>query len=226
MMQKLFSQNCLICHQETDTLICFYCRSDLQLFDSKLYQHNLMHWPVVQKGLSKVSFPHILALCDYQWPISKLLTSLKFSAKLPNAKALAVLFSQNCLPIPSEKPQLIIPIPLHNNRFLMRKFNQSIEIAKHISQFAKIPINTELLSRIKSTKKQTELTALARKNNLRNAFSITSSANLVLAEYSHIVLFDDVITTGTTINSAYKLIQKHHPDLKIDVWSICLTLQV
>jgi ComF family protein len=184
-----------------------------------------MGWPKVHKGLAKVSFPHILALSDYQWPIAKLLTGLKFNAKIPNARALAVLFENNCLATLPDKPQLIIPIPLHKNRYLSRKFNQSIEIAKHISQLTNIPLNCALLSRSKSTEQQTELNATARRKNLRKAFSINVNAQQKLTEYNHIVLFDDVITTGTTMNTAFKLLTEANPNLRIDIWSICLTLQ-
>ncbi|MCF2950294.1 ComF family protein [Paraglaciecola aquimarina] len=224
-MNSLFSQNCLICRQESINAICAYCQSDLDLFNCQQFEYNLMHCPNIQKGLKKVSFPHILALSDYQWPISKLLTGLKFSAKFPHAHALARLFVKNCLATGDDKPQFIVPIPLHKNRFLTRKFNQSIELAKHISQLSNIPMNTNLLNRVKSTRQQTDLTAVARKRNLRNAFCIPPTALEQLIEYQHIALFDDVVTTGTTINSAYNLLHKANPKLRIDVWSICITLQ-
>lgn len=224
-MITLITQNCLICRQSSIDSICQYCQSDLTLFDCHTYQHNLMHWPKVHQGLAKVTFPNVLALSDYQWPISKLLTGLKFSSKIPNAYALASLFTQTCLTTLPNKPQLIIPIPLHKNRFLLRKFNQSIEIAKHIGQLTNIPMNSALLSRCKSTQQQTELTAPARRKNLRNAFSINNKAIQKLAEYKHIVLFDDVITTGTTVDIAFELIHELNPNLRIDVWSICITLQ-
>lgn len=224
-MITLFTQNCLICRQSSIDSICQYCKSDLPLFDCDTYQHNLMHWPKVSKGLTKVTFPNILALSDYQWPISKLLTGLKFSTKITNAYALASLFTQTCLITLPTKPQLIIPIPLHKNRYLYRKFNQSITIAKHISRLTDIPMNAALLTRRKSTKQQTELTSTARRKNLRNAFAISDKAMQKLAEYKHIVLFDDVVTTGTTIDIAFQLIRKLNPNIRIDVWSICITLQ-
>ena len=78
----------LICKQSTSTSICQYCIDDLILFDLQRYQHNLMYSPKVSLGLAKVDFPSVMALADYQWPISKLLTGLKFSKMCPNAHAL------------------------------------------------------------------------------------------------------------------------------------------
>lgn len=184
-----------------------------------------MRWPKIKRGLPKVDFSHIVALGDYHLPLSKIVSDLKFSAKIPNAKALASLFNEQCLVYSNDKPQLIIPIPLHKNRYLLRKFNQSIEIVKHISRFANIPYSCSILNRSKSTQPQTELTAADRHKNLRNAFSITKAAEKELSEYTHVVLFDDVVTTGTTVNMAFKLLRKLNPNLRIDVWSICITLQ-
>lgn len=223
-MKNLFSQNCLICKQSSRHLVCEYCKTDLTFFDCGKYQHNLMLWPKVQKGLPKVDFDSILALSAYQWPISNMLTSLKFSAKLPAALAMASLFNDQCLATLANKPELIVPIPLHKNRYLWRKYNQSIEIAKHISRLSHIPLHTGLIERSQPTRPQTGLTAAQRHKNLRHAFSLHKQALEQLNHYQRIVLFDDVVTTGTTVNLAYKLIKQQYPHLKIDVWCIAITL--
>jgi ComF family protein len=180
--------------------------------------------PKINKGLVNVDFPQVLALADYQWPLSKLLTGLKFSKQIPNAHALATIFVKHCLSSNSVLPQLIIPMPLHKNRYLFRKFNQSIELTKQICRLSQLDMDTSIISRCKSTPAQTDLTAAQRRKNLRNAFAIDTTAAQRLKNYRHIALFDDVITTGSTMNAAYCSIRKHHPSLKIDVWSICLTL--
>jgi len=218
------SQSCLVCKQVSCNAICHYCFDDLTLFEMDRYQHNLMLSPKVKRGLAKVDFPQVLALADYQWPLSKLLTGLKFSKHVPNAHALAVLFVKHCLSSIPVLPQAIIPMPLHKNRYLHRKFNQSIELTKQICKQSKIDIDTSIINRCKSTPAQTDLSAAQRRKNLRNAFEIDEAAQQRLKSYKHIALFDDVITTGSTMNGAYRCLRKHNPDLKIDVWSICLTL--
>jgi len=223
-MQTGLSQSCLVCKQSSDTAICQYCCDDLTLFDIDRYQHNLMLSPKVNSGLPKVDFPQVLALADYQWPLSKLLTGLKFSRHVPNAHALAALFVKHCLSSIPILPQLLIPMPLHKNRYLFRKFNQSIELAKHICRLSQLEMDTSMINRCKSTPAQTDLSAAQRRKNLRYAFAIDEAAKQRLKNYQHIALFDDVITTGSTMNCAYRSLRKHHPSLKIDVWSICLTL--
>jgi ComF family protein len=223
-MKVTLSQNCLVCKQSSDTSICQYCFDDLTLFDIDRYQHNLMLSPKVNLGLAKVDFPQVLALADYQWPLSTLLTGLKFSKQVPNAHALATLFVKHCLSSIPILPQLIIPMPLHKNRYLYRKFNQSIELAKQICRLSKLHMDTSIISRRKSTPAQTNLSAAQRRKNLRDAFAVNEVSQLRLRNYKHVALFDDVITTGTTMNCAYRSLRKNNPDLKIDVWSICLTL--
>ncbi|MDU0353249.1 ComF family protein [Paraglaciecola aquimarina] len=218
------NQNCLVCKQSSSTLLCNYCTDDLDLFDCERFQHNLLLWPKVKRDLAKVKFPQILALANYQWPISRLLTGLKFSAKLPNALALAALFQQHCLTGLHSPPQAILPMPLHGSRYFSRKFNQSIELAKHISKISGIPIDSRIIKRSKATQPQTNLTATQRQKNLRNAFTLDNKASMQLRQYQHVALFDDVVTTGSTMSHAYELLHKYHPDLKIDVWSICITL--
>jgi ComF family protein len=180
--------------------------------------------PKVNLGLAKVDFPQVLALADYQWPLSKLLTGLKFSKQIPNAQALATIFVKHCLQSLPDVPQLIIPMPLHKNRYLYRKFNQSIVLAKHICKLGQLDMDTSIISRSKSTSAQTDLSASQRRKNLRNAFYVNEANQLRLRDYEHIALFDDVITTGTTMNCAYRCLRKHNPNLRIDIWSICLTL--
>ena len=223
-MASWLSQSCLVCNQSSGTSICQYCIDDLTLFDIDRYQHNLMLSPKVSLGLAKVDFPQLLALADYQWPLSKLLTGLKFSKQVPNAHALATLFVRHCLSSIPELPQLIIPMPLHKNRYLFRKFNQSIELARQICSLSQLDMDTSIINRCKSTPAQTDLSAAQRRKNLRDAFEIDETAEQRLKKYQHIALFDDVITTGTTMNCAYRRIRKHNPNLKIDIWSICLTL--
>ena len=224
-MQISVLQNCLICKQSSKKLLCEYCRADLVKFECERYQHNLLNWPRVKKGLKAVSFDSVLAVADYQWPLSNLLTGLKFSAKQPHALALGELFHQYAIAEAVNKPDAIIPMPLHNARYYQRRFNQSIEIAKHIGRLSNIAVEHTALKRIKKTTAQTELTASERKANLRNAFGISQSATYVMGQFKHIALFDDVITTGATMDAAYRLLKQHFPHLRIDVWCICLTLE-
>ena len=224
-MNGAIIQDCLICRQASPALICVCCQQDLDVFTPPLGEKNLMLWPLVSRGLHKVSFSRLYAVADYQWPLSGLLTGLKFSAKLPHAKALAQLFVEHNLGADFSLPQLLIPMPLHNNRFLWRKYNQSAEICRHLGAITGIPCKHSLLRRSKATIAQTHLSAAKRQANLRRAFSLAPDALAQLAQYQHIALVDDVITTGATANAAYLCLSQQCAHLRIDIWSICVTLK-
>jgi ComF family protein len=217
-------QNCLICRQLSETLICRYCQVDLPLFQQQKKPTNLLLWPEIKRGLDQVNFDQVYALADYRWPLNQLLTGLKFQARLPYAKALAELFVGHALGTEFNRPQAIVPMPLHNNRFLERKYNQSIIIGKHLQTLMGIPLLTDTLIKSKATLAQSGLSAAKRKANVKHAFALSKTASRSLDVLQHIALFDDVITTGATANSAYNCLALAFPRLHIQVWSICLTL--
>lgn len=220
MLHFAHSQDCLLCGQGSSALICQFCQDDLAFFDWHKYHYNLLNWPQAQRGLKNFNGQQLLALAAYQWPWSGLLTGLKFSSKLPHARILAQLFVQQLLNRPGPLPDAIIPVPLHSSRYRQRKFNQSIEIAKHLGTLISIPMDTSLVSRVKATKAQTALSAAKRKANLKDAFVLNHAP-----DYKHVVLFDDVVTTGATINAMFNLLASHCPALQIEIWCICLTLE-
>jgi ComF family protein len=224
-VQVFIQQSCLLCRQSSLRLVCPYCSGDLATFNGSEHRHNLLNWPPVRRGLKQASFRNLIALADYQWPLSGLLTALKFSAKLPNALALAELFYQHTVSALPHLPNAIIPMPLHPSRYRQRTFNQSIEIARQLSKLCHVPVDNTLLRRIKKTTAQTQLSASQRKTNLQNAFALCPSAENKLQKYQHIALFDDVVTTGATMDAAYQLLLSTGFGLRIDIWCICLTLE-
>jgi len=94
----------------------------------------------------------------------------------------------------TSRPELIIPVPLHRRRLHSRGYNQALELSRPISKALNIPIDWQCCERIKNTQTQAQLTAKARKNNVKNAFAIN---NLPAVEYVAIV--DDTMTTGHTV---------------------------
>lgn len=223
-MQSLIVQDCLICRQTSEGLICSFCRQDLNKLAFSGSDKNLMLLPKVAGGLVQVDFTILYAVCDYQWPVSNLLKGLKFSAKLPHARALAELFVEHNMDENFVLPQAIIPIPLHNNRYLWRKYNQSSEICHHLTKLTHIPTLHQVLIRKNATEAQTNLSASQRKSNLKKAFQLSPRSQRRLNQHQHIAIFDDVTTTGATANAAYRCLKQAFPQLQIDIWSICVTL--
>ena len=111
----------------------------------------------------------------------------------------------------------LLPIPLHQTRLLERGFNQSLEIAKVLSTKTHIPLIKNTLLRSVATPFQTQLNREQRLKNLKNAFAL---AEELPANIKHIALVDDVITTGSTMNQAARVLKRRYPHLKIQAWAI------
>lgn len=92
----------------------------------------------------------------------------------------------------------LVPIPLSKKRKRQRGFNQAELIAREFSRGTGIPVYGSLLIRVRNTKAQKELNDQERKNNLKKAFK--TRANKV--QLDHILLIDDIYTTGSTMNEA------------------------
>lgn len=153
------------------------------------------------------------ALFDYAEPINVLINQLKFSHRLAVAKCLGILWAQKLLQEESiQKPNYIIPVPLHYKRLRERTFNQAIEITRPISQALKIPIVTTGISRKKNTKAQAMLSRKERAKNIKGAFTVTRNLT-----GSHVVIIDDVITTGNTITTLANEVKKAGAS-RIDAW--------
>ena len=96
------------------------------------------------------------------------------------------------------KIDILIPVPLHRNRLQTRGYNQSELIAQGIASVLKLPIDTSSVIKAKPTSSQTKKGIYERWLNVNETFSVTSAAHL---QDKHILIIDDVITTGATIDS-------------------------
>lgn len=106
-----------------------------------------------------------------------------------------------------EKADYLIPVPLHRWRILRRRFNQSALIAQYLSKEVRIPYLLEVLERVRATETQGHLQVNERKRNVRNAFSVNSDY-LDDIKNKHLVLIDDVYTTGATVTECTKVLLK------------------
>lgn len=111
---------------------------------------------------------------------------------------------------------LIIPVPLHRKKKWKRGYNQSLLIGQGIASVLGVPCRDDLLLRTRNTESQTKKTRTERIANMKGAFDIKQSSMLA---GKHILLCDDVLTTGATIEAcALALLDKE--SVKISVATI------
>lgn len=94
--------------------------------------------------------------------------------------------------------EALVPIPLFRRRQQQRGFNQAERIAREVGRRMDIPVYGKLLVRVRDTRAQKELNDEERKINLKKAFKTSSNK----VQLNHILLIDDIYTTGSTMNEA------------------------
>lgn len=103
---------------------------------------------------------------------------------------------------------VIVPIPLHWSRMWWRGFNQATIMAQELSQHSTVPV-AHLLRRERRTFFQRLLSAREREQNVKRAFALTSQATNFTNK--HIIIVDDVLTTGVTMQEAVRTLRKIKP---------------
>lgn len=129
----------------------------------------------------------------------RLLYELKYHNRKENGIFLGKLIGSRIKESDYDGIDIIIPIPLHKAKLRKRGFNQSAVIANGIASILNIPVIEEVLFRKKFSATQTRK---GRYERWKNVESIFSFRNTHLIENKHILLVDDVITTGATLEAA------------------------
>jgi ComF family protein len=116
---------------------------------------------------------------------------------------------------------VIVPVPLHQSKKRARGFNQSEIIADGISSATGIPVDRDSLQRITVTETQTRRSRFERWINVEGIFSVNGAS---LLEGKHILLIDDVITTGSTLEScANELLKAEGVTVSVAALAVAVT---
>lgn len=102
---------------------------------------------------------------------------------------------------------VIVPVPLHWRRFFRRKFNQSAELGRALSNLSGVPFSPAAVRRVKLTRQQVGLERHEREQNVRAAFRVPAEAEIEIAG-RRVLLIDDVYTTGATVRAVTKALKK------------------
>ena len=143
----------------------------------------------------------------YTGLLRDMVLGFKFHGRLGQGRLLAGLVAEAWLRAASRGgtgapdpagPDCIVPIPLHPKRLAWRGFNQSLELARLLSQRLDRPLCPAALTRIRDTTPQSQLDGVLRRDNIKGAFR--ADARRVAGR--RVLLLDDVMTTGATVETA------------------------
>lgn len=152
------------------------------------------------------SYQGTFSIFRYGGVIRKAIIALKYKYSTEIAKELADICVKNLKSMNLTKSYLLIPIPLHRHRQNVRGFNQAEEVGKLVAKGMNWKYEPNLLNKKISTKPQVGLKSSARRENLKDVFTV--SANVSVSKNSKVILFDDVFTTGSTLGEATKVLKQ------------------
>ena len=170
---------------------------------------------------SAPSFDATHALFSYDYPLDRLLQHYKYKESLHLADTFASLLIKNLLDTaPNNQAQidLIMPMPMHNERLKQRGFNQALEIARLISKDKQIKLDFTSCQRIRLTPPQASLPLKERIKNIRGVFECNKNLQGL-----NVALVDDVMTTGASLNELAKTL-KQAGAAHVECWVIARTL--
>lgn len=151
----------------------------------------------------------------YGHPLDLLEARFKFRADVAAGRVLADLLAAQASHAGLPRPDLIVPVPLHAARLRERGYNQALELARPLARALAVPLRHDLLLRTRATDAQTGLDAKARRRNLRGAFALAPGTMVP----AHVVLFDDVMTTGATLREGARTLLRAGA-ARVDAWAL------
>ena len=162
----------------------------------------------------------VRAALAYTWPVDRLVTGAKFHRQLHFACALGELLATavGSATAVDDRPDLLVPGPLHRSRLIERGYNQALEIATPLAAALGLPLAPQLCTRVRHTPGQTGLSASARRRNLRGAFAVRGTCAGM-----RIAIVDDVVTTGSTATALARALLAAGA-ARVEVWAVARTL--
>ncbi|MEN8906176.1 MAG: ComF family protein [Clostridiales bacterium] len=192
---------------------CIFCQKIIN-FDTKLFScqecyKNLSFkykkQPLI-KSIDNFYFDQVICIFEYADDVKEAIKNFKFNGRSDFGKKFAdiIQFSTKNM-TKYEKFDIIISVPLHNEKLKSRGYNQSFLISKNLSKKLKIKEGSMYLKKVKKTKNQNDLSKFDRMSNLKGAFEVLDSENFLIGK--KVILIDDVFTTGSTLNECSRVLK-------------------
>ena len=211
LVSGIFFQNgCIVCGRTTSSAVCTDCSNSIryiqQPYCTKCGQPFTTHSGISHvcydciKGKNKFTLSR--AVFEYNGAIVKLIHRFKFGDRVN----LSSFFSEELRKLydahfAAKDITAILPVPLSTHRLKHRSYNQTQLLAEALSRKLSIPVFPQVLEKIKETLPQSRLSAKKRRENVKDAYAVADRASL---KGKRVLLIDDVITTGATVNACTK----------------------
>lgn len=212
----LFPDACLACgrHVARHGTLCARCWPDIAFIEQPLcdvsgapFAHDFGSRMVSADVIANPPiYDSARAACVHAGAAKQLVTRLKYGDRTDLAPWMARFMARAGAELIAEA-DVIIPVPLHRGRLWRRRFNQAAELARALSVTSDLPMAAGALRRRRRTRPQVGLTANQRQVNVRGVFKVPQGEEIAVAG-RRVLLVDDVLTTGATVEAAAKALKK------------------
>lgn len=191
--------------------LCLICDHRLEYASQQLCQDCLEKFKLIGKPHTAFSVSEEIfissawALFEFDEPFQQLIHHLKYSRRRKPMKVLLEYYEEEILTqLPQNAIDRVISIPLHPRKLRERGYNQVDDFTCWLADKLELAAGNHLVRRTKYTVSQTKLSACQRMENVSAAFALTAKADV---EGQHILLVDDVLTTGATSNALARVLR-------------------
>ena len=216
LLDLVFPKLCVCCGgvlMEGEENICLTCLYTLPRSLEKDYTNN----KVMDVFLGRIKLQKAFSWCHFEkeTSVQNILHHIKYKDKDKFARQIGEIMA-NEMPEFFKDIDVIVPVPLHPKKEKIRGYNQSEEIAKGVQRVVGLPIFSQLLERTRFSETQTHKNKEDRWKNTQGLFTLAPNDGF---EGKHILLIDDVLTTGSTAIACLKCLEQI-PNVKLSFLSL------
>lgn len=214
----IFPDLCAACNGQLikgEQVICTHCRYDLPYTNFHQHKDNI----VARQFWGKLKVEHAYALLYFTkgGKVQNMVHRFKYDGEKQIGVLLGNIAGEQLTTIhQTDTIDYIIPVPLHKSKLRKRGYNQSRLFADGLAQKLNAPVEVDNLIRTMATETQTRKSRFARFENMQQVFAVADAAKLI---NKHILLVDDIVTTGSTLEACGIELLKV-PGLKLSIATI------
>ena len=202
LIRLIYPAKCMVCdtilNDNAVLYLCESCKKNLPRYQREF-----------RKSAELPYLDGIFAAFYYKNGVDTAIHNMKFKNQPKLAQTIGSLVCEEMLkhgPLPDF--DYIVPVPMHPKKKRQRGYNQAELVAKEEARILEKEIRTDILLKIQNTKPQILLKREERLRNLEGAFKVNDNNIIEKNHNKHILLVDDVLTTGTTINTCARILKE------------------
>lgn len=162
------------------------------------------------------AFSHALCAFRYRFPIKQIIPSIKHIAGAHQLHWLSYALGEYIQQHQHPLPDILLPVPLHRSKRILRGFNQAEWLARDLAQQLDLKLEEYALEKVRSTPSQAGLSAVDRRRNLKGSFKLIRPIS------GSIALVDDVLTTGSTASELSRILLAAGAS-SVAIWALART---